>query len=177
MLQISDLRRCQISCRAAVQQKIEPGSFLEFLDRVDGRLERNAGHDRSMIGKKHGGMPRGDFAHGFRQCPVAGRIVWDRGKFADTHHIVGATAPASASRTYSIYSPSEALISILNYRDPVRPRLSLVKRCTVCSMAPNTEFPASSFISIRTVSPNFKKGVCGTPELMVSITRSSAMQE
>ena len=48
---------------------------------------------------------------------------------------------------------------------------------TFCSMAPKIECPALSFISMRTVSPKRRKGVFGSPLSMVSIMRSSAMQE
>jgi len=51
------------------------------------------------------------------------------------------------------------------------------RRLTLCSIAPNTDFPASSSISIRTMSPKRMKPVTGSPCSMVSRQRCSAMQE
>jgi hypothetical protein len=48
---------------------------------------------------------------------------------------------------------------------------------TACSMAPKIEWPLVSFISMRTVSPNFRKGVTGLPVAIVSTVRISAMHE
>ena len=48
---------------------------------------------------------------------------------------------------------------------------------TFCSIAPKMEWPALSFISMRTVSPKRRNGVFGPPPWMVSMVRISAMQE
>ena len=47
---------------------------------------------------------------------------------------------------------------------------------TFCSIAPKIEWWLASFISTRTTSPGFMKGVVGLPFAMVSIMRISAMQ-
>ena len=47
---------------------------------------------------------------------------------------------------------------------------------TVCSMAPKMEWPLASRISIRTVSPDFRNGMLGSPSRRVSTVRSSAIQ-
>ena len=48
---------------------------------------------------------------------------------------------------------------------------------TTCSIAPKIDRPLRSSISIRTRSPKWRKGVVGLLERIVSIMRSSAMQE
>ena len=57
-------------------------------------------------------------------------------------------------------------------RRPAQPAFS-----TTCSIAPNSEWPPSSFISMRTVSPKARNGVFGAPSRIVSTVRISAMQE
>ena len=47
---------------------------------------------------------------------------------------------------------------------------------SVCSMAPKTDLPASSSISMRMVSPKCRWGVAGAPSSTVSRLRCSAMQ-
>lgn len=48
---------------------------------------------------------------------------------------------------------------------------------TFCSIAPNTEWPTRSRISMRTASPQRRNGVFGVPVAIVSTMRCSAMHE
>ncbi len=57
-----------------------------------------------------------------------------------------------------------------------RPRPGQTGATTVCSMAPNSDRRPGPRISIRTVSPAFRKGVLGAPPRRVSTARSSARQ-
>src|ERR1700730_7750353 len=65
---------------------------------------------------------------------------------------------------------------------PATTRTSAVQRApsggaTACSIEPKIDLPASSSISILTVSPYFMNSVCGAPCSIVSRQRSSAMQQ
>ena len=58
----------------------------------------------------------------------------------------------------------------------IPPRSRRTKPPTVCSMAPKSDRPRPSGISIRTTSPDCRNGVRGAPWARVSTVRCSAMQ-
>ena len=65
--------------RVTVQQRVEPGGFLQFFNRRTGGRERAAGDHRTMIGQQHGVVLVRNGSHGLSELFVPGPVIRIRG--------------------------------------------------------------------------------------------------
>ena len=158
-----------------VQQRALRVQVVEVLE------DRQRLRERPLLGLEHGQQALGvDLAEVPRQVRPGAQVHGDGGqgqaleRRADAHAVarrgppvVSQDQPGGGSRG----GPGSGLVGGAGAQEAG----SVI--ATVCSMLPKMVAPSSSSISMRTRSPWDMKGVVALPLRMVSMQRSSAMQQ